>query len=71
MNKKKEQAEQKQTLDTENILTAARWGGVGEMGEPGEGVKYKSVVQNSHGDGKCNRKHIVSNSLIIMYSVYG
>ena len=40
-----EQAEQKQTLDTEIMLTVARWEGCWGDGEKGEGIsKYKSVV---------------------------
>lgn len=36
---------QKDSTDTENKLTVARWKGVGGLGEKGEGIKYKLIVR--------------------------
>ena len=69
-NKINEQADQKQIMDTENILMVARWSGGWRMGKKGEGIKkYKLVVTEYHEDVKSSLGNIVNNIVITMYGV--
>ena len=64
--------QQKQTHDTENILTVARWGEVGGMSEREEGIKkYELVVTEQSWDVKYSIKNTVKNTVMAIWCWMG
>ena len=55
-------------IDTENILTVAKWWGVGVMGAKGKGLgSTKWRLRNSHRDVKHSVGNVVDNIVVTTY----